>query len=489
MKLIELIENLDAQIFGDTDIEIDEIVYDSRKVKAGCAFVCLKGENADGHDYVNIAERNGAKVIISEKKVETKLTQIVCKSTRKALSILFSNYYSNPQKDLKMIAITGTNGKTTSSFLIKNILEESGKKVGLIGTQGAFIGKQFFETGMTTPDPEILFKLFFEMRENGVEYVVMEASAHALELEKLEGIIFDVGVFTNFTQDHLDFFKTMERYKKSKLKLFSSKMIKSAVLNFDDPVGKEISKTIDVPFVSYGLYSPCDIFAINIDKKASKTEYVVNLLDNIFSVQSYLLGEFNIYNSLGSAGACALLGVSEKNIKHGLETLESVPGRLNSIPLSNGATAIIDFAHTPDGVEKVLTTLSNMPFRRIITVVGCGGNRDKTKRPQMGKISEDLSDFVVLTSDNPRFENPELIIDDIEFGMKKTTHTRIVDRTVAVRHAIEISKHGDVIAILGKGAEEYQDINGVKSPYNDYEVVRDLDEEMRLEKAILGGQI
>ena len=181
--------------------------------------------------------------------------------------------------------------------------------------------------------------------------------------------------------------------------------------------------------------------------------------------------------------------INEKDIKKGLESLKSVPGRLNSIHLANGATAIIDFAHTPDGVEKVLTALSNMPFKRIITVVGCGGNRDKSKRPQMGKIAEDLSDFVVLTSDNPRFENPELIIDDIEFGMRKSTHTRFADRTIAVHHAIEISRSGDAIAILGKGAEEYQDINGVKSPYNDFEVVRDIDEEMRLEKAILGGQI
>ena len=489
MKLFELTKNLECQIYGDEEIEIEDIVYDSRKVKNGTMFVCLKGENADGHDYIKSAEQKGAKVVVCERKMEVDVTQVVCRSTRKALSILFANFYSNPQKDLKMIAITGTNGKTTSSFLIKNILEEAGKTVGLIGTQGAFIGQQFFETGMTTPDPEMLFKLLFEMKENGLEFVVMEASAHALELDKLEGIVFEVGLFTNFTQDHLDFFGTMEKYKQSKLKLFSSKMIKSAVLNFDDPVGKEIAECIDVPYVSYGLYSPCDIFAIDVSRKISKTEYVVNLLDNVFDVRSNLLGEFNIYNSLGSAGTCALLGVNERDIKKGLESLKSVPGRLNSIQLSNGATAIIDFAHTPDGVEKVLTALSNMPFKRIITVVGCGGNRDKSKRPQMGKIAEDLSDFVVLTSDNPRFENPELIIDDIEFGMRKSTHTRFADRTIAVRHAIEISRSGDAIAILGKGAEEYQDINGVKSPYNDFEVVRDIDEEMRLEKAILGGQI
>ncbi len=486
MKLSELLKNVKIVKNTNEDIEIDELTYDSRKISDNTLFFCLKGENTDGHNYAKDAEFNGVKAIVCEKELDVKIPQIIVKDSRKALSICCGNYYNNPCKELKMVAVVGTNGKTTTTFLIKSILEKSNKKVGLIGTQGAFIGEQFVEIGMTTPDPQVLHKVLREMVDLGMEYVVMEASAHALALEKLEGIIFQVAVFTNFTQDHLDYFKTMENYKQAKLKLFDSKHILSAVLNFDDPVGIEIANKLPIPMVSYALHNPGDVFALDIVKKSSKTEYVINLLDNVFAVNSNLLGEFNVYNSLSAATACALLGCSEKSIRAGLESLQGVPGRLSSIKLSNGATAIIDFAHTPDGIEKVLTAINELPFKRIITVFGCGGNRDKGKRPQMGKIAEKLSDFVIISSDNPRFENPELIINDIENGMKKNAHTRIVDRRTAVIYAIEMAREGDAVAICGKGAEEYQDINGVKSPYNDYEVVMLKNEEMKIEKAVLG---
>ena len=482
MELKKLIENLNCKTTGNLDIEIENITTNSKNTTKNSMFICLVGENADGHNYAKDAEKNGATVIVCERKLENVfVTQIIVENTRKAYSQIFSNFYFNPQNWLKTIAITGTNGKTTTSFLIKSILEGAGKRVGLIGTQGVFFGNQFFETGLTTPDPEVLFKTLREMVDSGIEYVVMEASAHALELEKTEGIVFDVGVFTNFTQDHLDFFKTMENYKQAKLKLFNYGKIKSAVLNFDDGVGLEISEKINVPFVSYGIYNPSDIFAVEIERKTIKTEYVVNLLDNVFKVESNLFGEFNVYNSLAACGAMAILGFSENEIKRGLESLVSVPGRFNSFRLYNGATAVIDFAHTPDGLEQILKTLKQMPFNRIITVFGCAGNRDKGKRSQMGKIAEMFSDFVVITSDNPCYENPNLIIDDIEHGMKKTAHTSFVDRTSAVYHAIEISQKGDVIAILGKGAETYQDINGIKAPYNDFETVNRKNEELIVE--------
>jgi UDP-N-acetylmuramoyl-L-alanyl-D-glutamate--2,6-diaminopimelate ligase len=322
------------------------------------------------------------------------------------------------------------------------------------------------------------------MVDSGVEYVVMETSAHALALDKVEGIKFEVGVFTNFTQDHLDYFKTMENYKKAKLKFFNEEMLKCAVLNLDDEVGLQISREVNIPHISYGLANPSDIFAVNINKKNTNTHYIVNLSDNIFEVKSKLLGEFNIYNSLAAAGATHLLGITEKFIKRGLERLEKVPGRFNSIKLVNGATAVVDFAHTPDGIEKILTAIRQLPFERIITVFGCGGNRDKGKRPKMGQIAEKLSDFVVITSDNPRFENPDLILDDIESGMASNKHISIVDRKNAIKFAIESSHKNDCIAICGKGAEEYQDINGVKSPYNDFDVVIEKNEEMRVEKML-----
>lgn len=481
MKLEKLIKNLEANVIGETNLDILDITYNSKEVTKGSLFVCIRGENSDGHDFAKDAEKNGAAAILCEKQVQVNIPQIVVSSTRKALSKVFSCFYDNPQNKLKIIGLTGTNGKTTTSFLIKSILEESGKKVGLIGTQGAFIGKQFFQTGLTTPDPQFLFKLLKQMVDFGVEYVVMEVSAHALSLDKTEGIVFEVGVLTNLTQDHLDFFKTMENYKHAKLKLFERNKIKSAVLNFDDEFGRELGETIDVPFLSYSLNNPSDVFAAKIGNKNGKNKFIVNILDNVFDVESNLIGEFNIYNSLAATSVAAMLGCSPKQIKSGLEKLSGVEGRLNRFNLSNGVVAFIDFAHTPDGIEKALNAIRELKFKQIITVFGCSGNRDKDKRHKMGQIAEKLSDYVVLTTDNPRFENPELILDDIEIGMEKTAHTRFVSREQAIEFALTLAKKGDCVAILGKGAETYQDINAVHVPYNDFEVVKNFDDNLRRE--------
>lgn len=481
MNLENLIKNLEAKVVGRTNLDILDITYNSKKVKKGSLFVCLCGENSDGHDFAKDAERNGAAAILCEKPLQVKIPQIIVSSTRKALSKVFSCFYDNPQNKLKIIGLTGTNGKTTTSFLIKSILEESGKKVGLIGTQGAFIGKQFFQTGLTTPDPQLLFKLLKQMVDFGVEYVVMEVSAHALALDKTEGIVFEVGVLTNLTQDHLDFFKTMENYKRAKFKLFEGNKIKSAVLNFDDEFGSKLAETITVPFLSYSLNNPSDVFAAKIGNKNGKNKFIVNILDNVFDVESNLIGEFNIYNSLAAASVAAMLGCSTKQIKNGLEKLFGVEGRLNRFNLSNGVVAFIDFAHTPDGIEKALNAIRELKFKQIITVFGCSGNRDKDKRHKMGQIAEKLSDYVVLTTDNPRFENPELILDDIEIGMEKTAHTRFVSREQAIEFALTLAKKGDCVAILGKGAETYQDINGVNVPYNDFEVVKNFNENLHCE--------
>lgn len=481
MNLENLIKNLEAKVIGETNLDILDITYNSKKVKKGSLFVCLCGENSDGHDFAKDAERNGAAAILCEKQVQVNIPQIVVSSTRKALSKVFSCFYDNPQNKLKIIGLTGTNGKTTTSFLIKSILEERGRKVGLIGTQGAFIGKQFFQTGLTTPDPQLLFKLLKQMVDFGVEYVVMEVSAHALALDKTEGIVFEVGVLTNLTQDHLDFFKTMENYKRAKFKLFEGNKIKSAVLNFDDEFGRKLGETITVPFLSYSLNNPSDVFAAKIGNKNGKNKFIVNILDNVFDVESNLIGEFNIYNSLAAASVAAMLGCSTKQIKNGLEKLLGVEGRLNRFNLSNGVVAFIDFAHTPDGIEQALNAIRELKFKQIITVFGCSGNRDKDKRHKMGQIAEKLSDYVVLTTDNPRFENPELILDDIEIGMEKTAHTRFVSREQAIEFALTLAKKGDCVAILGKGAETYQDINGVNVPYSDFEVVKNFNENLHRE--------
>ncbi len=488
MKLGDLLFEIDFEGDASLDLEIEEVFYDSRKVTLKSLFVCLVGENTDGHNYVKDAQTRGAAAIVCQRKTEgITIPQIVVKNSRAAYSKICANLYSNPQNKLKMIAITGTNGKTTTSYLLSSIISNAGFKVGLIGTEGTYIEDRFLKTDLTTPDPETLFKVLREMADCGVEYVVMEASAHALYLDKLSPITFEIGIFTNFTQDHLDYFQTMENYKQAKLKIFSK--VRAAVLNVDDPVGLNLSSTLQIPTITYGLKLPCDVFAVDIVKKPNKTEFVVNLLDNIFKAKINLLGEYNIYNALAAASAAAAIGIGEEQICRGLAALKSVPGRLNSFLLCNGAVAIVDFAHTPDGIIKVLSTLKQMSFKRIITVFGCGGNRDKKKRPLMGKAAEKFSDFVILTSDNPRYENPELILDDIEHGMKKNGHTRIVNREIAVCHALDLSKDGDVVAILGKGAEEYQDINGVKAPYSDLDVVHLKNEEMAVLKIVEGGKI
>ena len=490
MKIKQLLDGVEfegAILKNLENFEIEEFFFDSRKVTKNSLFICLIGENTDGHNYALEAQEKGARAIVCQKFLsQISIPQIVVKNTRAAYSKICANFYLNPQSKLKMVAITGTNGKTTTSYLLSSIISCAKENVGILGTEGTYIGKQFIKTDLTTPDPEVLFKILGQMVESKVKYVVMEASAHALFLDKLSPIVFDVGIFTNLTQDHLDFFKTMEVYKQSKLKLFCQ--VKTAVLNFDDEFSREIENQIKVPFLSYSLINPADVFALDIVKKPDKTSYVVNLLDQVFFVESNLLGEYNIYNSLAAATGAAVLGFSKEQIKKGLEKLSGVPGRLNCFLLCNGATAIVDFAHTPDGITKVLSTIKQMPFRRIITVFGCGGNRDKSKRPLMGKAAEMFSDFVIITSDNPRYENPELILDDIEYGMKKNGHTRIVNREVAVCHALELAQEGDVVAILGKGAETYQDINGVKSPYSDLEVVYLKNEEMAISKVIEGGK-
>lgn len=476
MKLKNLLLNiqLKEKFEGDLNLDISEISLNSRKKYKktdNAIFMCLKGPNADGHDYALEAISNGAKVIVCEKKLNICPNEIVVNSTRQTLSLMASNFYDNPHKKLKMIAITGTNGKTTTTYMLKSILESAGYKVGLIGTEGAYIGKQYFSVNLTTPDPLDLQKLIKNMVDLHCDYCVMEASAHSIFYDKIYGINYDVAIFSNLTQDHLEFFKDMENYGKVKSRLFTKEYAKMAVLNVDDSLGQKIEKECDLPTITYSLENPADCFAIDISKNYFGSKFILNLMDSVINCEINLPGKFNIYNALAASSAAISLGIDCKYIQQGLLSLKEVAGRFNPVPLVTGAYAIVDFAHTPDGIKNILTAIKELNPKRLITVFGCGGNRDKGKRPLMGEIAEKLSDFTIITSDNPRFENPELIIDDIERGMTTDKFVRIVDRTKAVEVAINLSRKGDIVAILGKGAEKYQDINGVKSPYSDFEVI------------------
>ena len=488
MKLRDVLLNVPViKVKGDLELDCENITFDSRKVGGlNTIFVCLKGENTDGHLFALDAVKNGAKVIVCERELGVCDNEIIVESSRKTFALLASNFYGNAHKHLKMIAITGTNGKTTTTYMIKSILENFGAKVGLIGTEGAFVCGQYFSVNLTTPDPMELNRLFKIMYENGCEYCVMEASAHALYHDKLYGINFDVGIFSNFTQDHLDFFKNMDNYSRAKLKLFNENMCKIAVLNFDDELGREIADCSKIPVISYAIESPADCFVIDIAKNYFGSKFVLNLMDNISDCEINLPGKYNIYNALSAAAATIALGVDIKNIVRGLKALEFVSGRFNSIPLCSGAHAIIDFAHTPDGMKNILTAIKELNPKRLITVFGCGGNRDQGKREQMGAISESLSDFSILTSDNPRFENPELILSDIECGFLKDKFISVVNREKAIEIALNLARKGDIVAILGKGAEKYQDINGMKVPYCDIEIVKIIDEKIATIKSLAG---
>ena len=445
-------------------------------------FFCYKGVNYDGKDKIYEAIQNGCVAVVVEEFLDIGICQIKVDNVRKNIAKVCSNFYNNPDKRLKLIGISGTNGKTTTSYIIRNILQTCGKKVGVIGTNAIYIGNICKRATLTTPDPQELFKVFDEMEKSSVEYVVMEVSAHALALYKLWGLEFEVGLFTNFTRDHLDFFENMENYKNAKKSFFCQDYCKMCVFNLDDIVGREFYDLCNCQKYSYGIINPSDLFAINIEMDFDKSKFIVNFEDEILNVEVPLVGKFNVYNTMGAIAVCRLINISCDSIIAGLFTMPAVNGRFNLYKVE-GKNIVIDFAHTPDGVENILRTAKTLTKGNIITVFGCGGNRDRGKRAEMGKIAEKYSDKIILTSDNPRFENPFAIIEDIKVGAK--SGEVIENRKEAIINAISKAKANDTILILGKGAEDYQEIQGVKQPYSDKAVV---DEYMSISKYNIRGK-
>jgi len=474
MKLLDLTKGINVvKIIGKQDVSVKDLTCDSNKVVAGSLFFCINGKDFDGHAYAKDAQMYGAVAIVCERQIDTALTQIVVENVRIAMSQIASNFYSNVDKKMKLIAVVGTNGKTTTSHFIYNILKNSGVKCGLIGTLGTYYLDKYIEPTLTTPDPIELFKLLYDMYNSGVKTAVMEVSAHAIYLEKVNAIKFFSAVFTNFSQDHLDFFDTIEAYKRAKLSFFKHSQIKHVVTNSDDSVGREILN-IRQDAISYGMDNPADVFAINISCKAKETLFYINLFDYVEQVKLKMLGFFNVYNALASATVCSLLGVKSEKIIKGLNEFKGVSGRLEKV-YSNDFDVVIDYAHTPDGLNKTLLALRPFVSGRLICVFGCGGNRDASKRQIMGEISGSLADFTIITSDNPRYEEPMEIISQIEQGVRnKTRHYLMIeDREDAIKHALNIGESGDVILIAGKGSEKYQEILGVKRLCSDKETVNE----------------
>ena len=476
MKIGELLQKIEYENFkGDTEIEFTGLCADSQKIKSGDIFFCYKGNEYDSHDFAKEAVDGGAVAIVCERFLECQVPQIIVSDGRRAIVPSARAFYGYADKKLKLVGITGTNGKTTTTYMLASIFEAAGKKSGVIGTLGISYADKFISPELTTPDPIYLHSVFADMKSCGVEYVFMEVSAHAIYFNKIGGLEFDVGIFTNCTQDHLDFFGNMQDYAECKKSFFTEKICKCAVVNSDDKVGRQIMQGF-TKTVSYGLKNPADVFAVDIDENIKGSSFVINLFDELYEMNIRLAALHNVYNAMAAAACAKILGIDTEFIAEGLENLKGVTGRLELVAKFNGADIFVDFAHTPDGLEKSLKALKKLCKGKLYCLFGCGGNRDKTKRPIMGAIAAENSDFCIVTSDNPRYEDPYEIISEIEAGIKplKKNYVTVTERETATEYAINLLEQGDVLLVAGKGGEYYQEIMGIKHSYNDTSVIRQI---------------
>jgi UDP-N-acetylmuramoyl-L-alanyl-D-glutamate--2,6-diaminopimelate ligase len=476
LKLIELFQGINYDIVnGSSEIEINNIQYDSRKVSKGDMFVAIEGFSTDGHNFIKNALDKGAAVVVVQKPIENVLGCAVIKveDTRKALAVTASNFYGNPSKKMNLIGITGTNGKTTSTYMIKSILEAAGYKVGLIGTIANFIMEKKVPAYRTTPESLELHEMFKTMVDDGVQYCVMEVSSHSLALDRVYGINYKSAIFTNLTQDHLDFHKTFEEYFKAKTILFENTAY--SVINFDDEYGQRLLNMANGKKLSYGIEASCDVKAENITMNSRGTNFNISYEGKREKLELMLPGRYNVYNALCAAAVCLNEGITLEQVKKGLLDIV-VPGRCEIVTKNYnlGFEVIVDYAHSPDGLYNILNTVREFTKGRLISVFGCGGDRDKTKRPIMGKIVSELSDIAVVTSDNPRSEEPEAIIEDILQGIKKDNYIVIENRRDAIKNAIAIAQPGDVIVVAGKGHEDYQEIKGQNFHFDEREIIKEI---------------
>lgn len=481
MKLNKVLEKIEYSIIkGNIEIEINNIYYDSRKVEKDSLFICLSGATFDGHNYIDSAIQKGAKAILVEKdiNIDKDITIIKVSNTRKLLSQISINYFDNPSSKLTTIAITGTKGKTTTSFMIKNILEQDNKKVGVIGTMGVFFKDKHYSTVNTTPESYDIQKYLSEMVKDGVEYLVMEVSSQALKVGRVEGMTFDYGIFTNLSEDHIgeNEHKDMEEYIHCKSQLF--KMCKNGIFNIDDPHYNKMIKDSTCNIYTYGHNKEANLVIEEV--KLLRKEHFIGLemTTNGYIKEKFLIntpGEFSAYNSSCAILTTSLLNCNITSIKDALSVV-AVRGRVEIVPVSNKYTVIIDYAHNGVSAKSILTTMKKYNPQRIVSIFGCGGNRSKDRRYDMGEVSGKYADLTIITEDNSRYEDVNDIINDIEIGIKKTSgaYIKIPDRRQAIKYAIDNVKEGDIILILGKGHETYQEKNGERTHFDDREEVLEL---------------
>ena len=469
------------QVIGPLDRAVESIAYDSRRVQRNGLFVALRGEKSDGHDFTGQAIEKGASVIVAEREEKNpRVTCLVVENTRSALADLAATFYGQPARRLKLAAVTGTNGKTTTTFLIKHICEKAGLRCGLIGTVRYEIGERVLPAARTTPESLDLQELLAQMANASCRAAAMEVSSHALAQERIRGLEWDVAVFTNLTQDHLDYHGTMENYFESKAKLFTQlaqqqkKREPVAVVNTDDRYGEQLLDKIDkkISVITFGMGVRADFRASNYRMEFGGTSYQLDARGKSYLVRVPLIGRFNVANSMAALAAANALGLNLREAVLSLGKSPQVPGRLEMVPAKRQFQVFVDYAHTPDALVNVLKTLRELEPGRLITVFGCGGDRDRQKRPLMGRIADQNADYSIITSDNPRKEDPNAIISEIEKGFGSDRYEKVAERAEAIARAIALAQPRDIILIAGKGHETYQEFADHTVPFDDIQVAR-----------------
>jgi len=455
---------------------------DSRRKTDKGLFFCISGARFDAHNFAEQAVANGASALVVERFLPIDVPQVLVESTRKAFGPMCATLCGYPARQMKMIGITGTKGKTTTSYLLKAILENAGMKCGLIGTTGNMIGSTFIHGTMTTPEADELQRLLKHMLDEQVDAVVMEVSAHATAMHRIDGITYDVGCYTNLSQDHLDYFGTMEQYFEAKKVFFTPEYVKNAVLNVDDETTERIIADAQIPCTRFGICTNADVFARDIEINENGVNFRMRTKDKQEKeIHLKLTGIFNVYNALTAASAALELGISPDDVVKGLESVRAVPGRAEMLDTDTPYKVLLDYSHSPDALENILKAARDFTRNRVIVLFGCGGNRDQAKRPVMGEIGGRMADYCILTSDNPRDEDPFDILAAIEDGIRPTggKYTVIENRREAIRHALETAQAGDMVILAGKGHETYQEIKGVKNPFDEKLVVQEVLQEIR----------
>ena len=477
MILSKIIKAVNPEkVAGRQDLEISSVEFDSRKVLPGALFVAIPGYKTDGNAYIGAAVKAGAVAVIAGKDSETGVTFIKVNEPRAALAAAAAEFFDNPSGKLRMAGITGTSGKTTTTYLLRSILRKHGEKTGLLGTIEYDLDGEKVESKNTTPESLTLQELLGLMVKKGFDACVMEVSSHSLALHRVDGIEFDAAVFLNLTQDHMDFHGSFEEYLAAKLKLFGMTRGKKngpkvCAVNADDLRASEFIKVAKAPALTFGFKAGSNLRAVNVKNAEQGLKFDIVCAGGGCSLELKLKGYYNAYNSMAAAAVAAGFNIGWETIKAGLEAVENVPGRFETYKSPAGFTAVVDYAHKPDALQRLLEAVRGMGAKRIITVFGCGGERDRAKRPMMGGISAGLSDFTVVTSDNPRSENPAEIISEITGGMGKAKFCVVADRKRAIFEAVNMAKEGDIVVVAGKGHEEYQLIGGKVNHFSDKETV------------------